>query len=261
MVRTPFAAFKTRPALPAIALALALSLSACGSSEAEGDAADADAALLDDAQDPAMTGALEDQILVDPDLVDQSNQNAVLGQSGNDGLPSGTAPKGAAAAGKAAAEAELSGTKMLSAPEPRVVSAEECKDCSQGVTLGAKAEMQQGGKGSCNAKLTYAMGWANRMPEAFKVYPRANVKEAAGFEGGSCNVRVVNFTTPVALKNVVDYYYTKARRSGYTAEYQLRDGEHVLGGVNESTDGAYVLFLRPMSNGGTEVDIVANNGA
>ena len=243
-----------------IATCLSLALIACGSNDdaAQGNADDA--ALLDNANDPAMTGALEDQILVDPDLIDQSNQNAVLGSGDNGALPAATVPSDSAAIGLAAAKNEFGGKAMLSAPNPKAVSAEECTDCSQGATLGAKAEMQQRGKGTCDAKLSYAMDWAQRMPPEFRVYPRANVKEAAGIDGGLCDIRVVNFTTPVALKSVADYYYTKARRGGYSAEYQLRDGEHVMGGTNDADNSAYVIFMRTMSNGGTEVDIVANNG-
>jgi hypothetical protein len=244
----------------ALAVGLSLALFGCGTGNDNANSNDPDAELLDDANDPAMKGALEEQILVDPDLVDQSNQNAVLGKGDDGALPSASAPSNSAAVGKAAAEKEFAGSKMLSAPAPKKVSAEECTDCSKGATLGAKAEMQQRGKGTCDAKLSYAMSWASKMPPEFRVYPRANVKEAAGVDAGLCDIRVVNFTTPVALKNVADYYYTKARRGGYSAEYQLRDGEHVMGGTKEANDGAFVIFMRQMANGGTEVDIVANNG-
>lgn len=214
-----------------------------------------DAALLEDAADPAMKGALEDQILVDPDLVDKSNRNAVLGEGSDGSVPSGSVPKGQLAAVEKAAAAAIGPRGMMKAPEPKKVAAEECKDCNQGSTLGAKAAQQTG---ACTGKLEYAMGWANRMPADFAVYPRANVKEAAGVDKGQCNIRVVNFTTPASLRNVVDFYYTKARRGGYSAEYQLRGADHVLGGTKG--EQAFVLFLKPMANGGTEVDIVANGG-
>ncbi|MDM7955439.1 hypothetical protein [Blastomonas sp.] len=214
-----------------------------------------DAALLEDAADPAMKGALEDQILVDPDLVDKSNRNAVLGEGSDGSVPSASVPKGQLAAVQKAAAAAIGPRGLMKAPEPKKVAAEECKDCNQGSTLGAKAAQQTG---ACTGKLDYAMGWANRMPADFAVYPRANVKEAAGVDKGQCNIRVVNFTTPAALKNVVDFYYTKARRGGYSAEYELRGADHVLGGTKG--EQAFVLFLKPMANGGTEVDIVANGG-
>ena len=130
------------------------------------------------------------------------------------------------------------------------------------MTLGAKAERQsaQRGKGTCDQKLSYDMGWANRMPPEFPVYPKANVQEAAGVEGGLCDIRVVSFTTVSPMKSVVDFYYTQAKRGGFDAEYLLRGSEHVLGGTRGSDDGAFVITLNKRSNGGTAVDIVASNG-
>ncbi len=242
--------------LTATAFALPLTLAACGSNEGN----EAELAELDDnlTADPAMNDALEDQILVDPDLTDQANTNAIRGANG---AIDGKVPP---AGGKAAATAQFEG-KMLSAPKPRnMTSDDECTSCagSEGITLGAKAEAQaaQRGKGTCDQKLSYDMGWANRMPPEFPVYPKANVKEAAGVDGGLCDIRVVSFSTASPIKNVVDYYYTQAKRGGYSAEYLLRGSEHVLGGTRGSDDGAYVITLNSRSGGGTVVDIVASNG-
>src|SRR3546814_8834942 len=83
------------------------------------------------------------------------------------------------------------------------------------------------------------MAWANRMPAEFPVYPKAKLMEAAGADGGGCDLRVVSFVTNQPMQNVIDYYYTKAIRSGFDAEHQLMNGEHVLGGVRKKGDGAY----------------------
>ncbi|MEH6757047.1 MAG: hypothetical protein V7676_06005 [Parasphingorhabdus sp.] len=242
--------------LAATAFTLPLTLAACGSN----DSNEAELAELDDnlTADPAMKDALEGQILVDPNLTDQANSNAIRGANGP--IDGQVPPEG----GKAATTAQLKG-KMLSAPKPRnMTSDDECTSCagSEGITLGAKAEAQSAkrGKGTCDQKLSYDMGWANRMPPEFPVYPKANIKEAAGVEGGLCDIRVVSFYTASSIKNVVDYYYTQAKRGGYSAEYLLRGSEHVLGGTRDSDDGAYVVTLNKRPSGGTVVDIVASNG-
>lgn len=236
--------------------ALALALAGCDKSTPSDSVEDE----LAGSDDPAMRGALEDQILVDPELEGQSNRNAVLGRGDDGKVPSSTDYQGARRVALAAAKAELRGGKTLQAPAPKKVSTKDCKDCGEAVTLGAKAAAQQRDGKACDAQLSYDLGWAKRMPAEFGIYPRANLKEAAGMQGGDCAIRVINFTTPVGMKDVVDYYYTKARRGGYSAEYQIRDGEHVLGGVNTAQDGAFVIFLKPYRKTGTEVDIVANNG-
>src|SRR3546814_2636637 len=84
--------------------------------------------------------------------------------------------------------------------------------------------------------------------------------EAAGADGGGCDLRVVSFVTNQTMQNVIDYYYTKAIRSGFDAEHQLMNGEHVLGGVREKGDGAYFITFAQQKGGGTAVDIVATNG-
>ena len=249
------------------ALVLPLALAACGEApDNKAELAELDDNLTNPTNDPAMKGALEDQILVDPDLADQNNVNAVRGAStpANAAVGPDASPNGSAEGGKSAANAEFSGTGMLSAPAPTVMTKEECGSCgaNKGVTLGQKAEQQYArrGKGTCDQKLSYNMGWSNRMPPEFKVYPKARVQEAAGVEGGLCDIRVVSFTTAASMKQVVDYYWTKAKRGGYSAEYVLRDGDHVLGGTRDSDDGAYVITLATRGDGGTSVDIVANNG-
>ncbi|MFD1766808.1 hypothetical protein ACFSAG_08135 [Sphingorhabdus buctiana] len=239
-----------------------LMLSACGGgSEGGDDVAALDEKLVGKGSDPAMTGAVQDKILVDPDLAGKSNANMVrAGDSPFDGKkPSDSGYEGATASAE-----ELANAKLMRAPKPRVVGAEECNDCAanRGETLEARAAAQgvKRGKGTCEAKLQYGAGWAARMPTEFPVYPNGRVKEAAGVEGGICDIRVVSFTTGAARQAVVDYYYTRAKRSGFTADYEIRDGEHMLGGVRDNDGGAYVITLTALKGGGTAVDIVANNG-
>ncbi|WP_339822354.1 hypothetical protein [uncultured Parasphingorhabdus sp.] len=233
--------------LSAAAFALPLTLAACGSNEASEE----ELAKLDDnlTSDPAMNDALEDAILVDPDLTDQANRNAIRGANG---AADGSVPPGTGEDGRAAAKAALGG-KILAAPKPRQMTSTD-----EGLTLGDKAELQETrqNKPVCKEKLTYDMGWANKMPPEFAVYPKANVQEAAG----KCDLRVVSFTTATPIKSIVDFYYTQAKRGGYDAEYLLRGSEHVLGGSKPNANSAYVITLNERSGGGTVVDIVASNG-
>ena len=214
------------------------------------------------ARDPAMRAALEDQIMVDPKLVAQSNRNAVTpGNAPIDGaVPAVVNSRAARDAEAAAAAALQAGGGMMRAPAPVAASEAGCTDCAANrpVTLGAKAEQQGLAKrGGCDARLTYGNEWARRMPAAFPLYPQAMVREAAGVDGGVCDIRVVNFQTAASLQSVVDYYYTLARRAGYPAEHRLVDGEHQLGGVRG--EQAFVVMAR-RDGALTDVDIVASGG-
>lgn len=241
---------------------LTLSLAACGTAENEGDVAALDEKLAGKGSDPAMNGALEDRILVDPALAESSNSNMVKAP---DQPLDGSVPPDNGYEGSTASAEELDSAKLMQAPKPRIVEAGDCRDCSTnsgGQTLEALAAEQgvKRGKGTCEAKLQYGAGWAARMPTEFPVYPKGRVQEAAGVEGGICDIRVVSFSTSASMQAVADYYYTRARRSGFTADYEIRNGENVLGGTRDNDGGAYVITLNSLAGGGTSVDIVANNG-
>jgi hypothetical protein len=221
--------------------------------------AKADLSPLDDGLtegDPAIKGSLEDKIMVDPKLTGQSNRNAV--GPGNrpvdGGVPGVNAGKAATVAEAAAA---LKAGKLLTAPRalPFEAGCDGCEAQNRPVTIGALARDQQ--NGSCDAKLTYSNAWADRLPAAFKVYPRATLREAAGIAGGKCNIRVVNFQTAASMQAVLDYYHTMAIRAGYTSDHRVNGSEHMLGGTKG--DLAYVLMMR-RGGGMTDVDLVASGG-
>lgn len=206
--------------------------------------------------DPAIKGALEDKIMVDPKLTGQSNQYAAgPGNRPVDGGVPGIA--GGKAATVAEAAAALKAGKLLAAPRalPFEANCDGCAAKQRPVTIGALAREQS--KGACDAKLTYGNAWADRLPAAFKVYPRATLREAAGVAGGQCNIRVVNFQTAASMQAVLDYYHTMAIRTGYTSDHRVNGNEHMLGGTKG--DLAYVLFLR-RDGAMTDVDLVASGG-
>jgi hypothetical protein len=103
------------------------------------------------------------------------------------------------------------------------------------------------------------MEWANRLPAAFPPYPGGRVTEAAGQDSGECRVRVVTFRTADPYQRVIDWYQQRAVQAGFSAEHQARGSDHVLGGVNQGSNGAYYLIVTPVQ-GGSEVALIVNNG-
>ncbi len=238
--------------LVSVAMLGLVSVSACRNApETTAELSPLDDGLTSD--DPAAKGALEDQIMVDPSLSGNANQNAAT--PGNKPVDGGSPAIGG---GKVAADAEAAaraaaGT-LVAAPKPMPFE-EGCQDCAQNrpVTLGAMARDQ----GKCDAKLSYGNQWAERLPAAFRVYPKALVREAAGVDGGKCNLRVVNFQTAASKQAVLDYYHTMATRAGYSSEHRLRGEEHYLGGTKG--EQAFVIMLR-RDGAMTDVDLVASGG-
>ncbi|HEX8126460.1 MAG TPA: hypothetical protein VF548_12840 [Allosphingosinicella sp.] len=211
------------PLLRLTALAAALALAACNRSGGENNLAD-----LGNDVDPAVTSALNDQILVDENLATQSNKNAARPSPTPDGAPYPAPDASPSAPGKAdrsGAPAALGGAKG-------------CSDA---------------------ARFDYNMAWANRLAPNFPVYPGGRVTEAAANNSGGCSTRVVTFATADNWQRVLDWYHTRAVRAGYSSEHQVREGDHILAGSNEGDKGAFYLIVTPRPKG-SEVALIANNG-
>jgi len=217
-------AFIRTTALAGLAL-----LAACGSGS-DNNLAAVDNELVANAADPALTSALEDQILVDPNLTQQSQPNTVR-------------------------------------PPETPVQAQYPADArpGEGGARGQRTAAAGGGTAAapsasaCGAAFDYGPQWAGRLPREFPLYPGGRVTEAAGNDNGECRMRVVTFTTTDPYNRVLEYYRSVAARAGYNAEHQVRGADQVLGGVNARTDGAFYLIVTP-KRGGSDVALIVNNG-
>ncbi len=236
------------------ALAGALALAACGPKQDGGNLASLDNSLVGNDADPALTSALQDQIAVDPNLVNQSNRNAVRPPDTPTqaqypaGQPGAKAGQSASAGGQRQA-----GGGTLRAPEPTSADDSGQQASLAGATTG----------GDCRgaaAQFDYDRAWAGRLSPVFPVYPGGRISEAAGRNQGECRMRVVSFTTADAPQRVLDFYNNRAVRSGYTSEHQIRGEDHVLGGANQSDGGAFYLIVTPLPSGGSDVALISNNG-
>ncbi|WP_156851966.1 hypothetical protein [Novosphingopyxis baekryungensis] len=243
------------------ALGLPLALAACGdraTKEQQGDALDAQ--LSGAANDPALNAALNGRILVDPDLGAQANRNALRAPPD---AGSGMVPPDDGYEGDEVTAADLGGQPLMTAPKARAVADADCADCraAPARTLGELAQRQA--LGSCTARLRYDAGWADRMPAAFPLYPKARLREAAGADGmgadgTACSLRVASFRSANPMPDLIDYYYSRARRAGYTAQHVAHDGDHMLRGARGPL--AYHIRFTPRADGGTAVELLADGG-
>ena len=215
--------------LSLLTIAAALSLGACNQQPSKTELAKLDNSLMANDTDPALTSALQDQILVDPALTQQSNKNAVRAPASPPQaqypLPAG----GGNDSGKVAAQ-----------------------------TASAEVPAERGA--DCGSRLNYNAAWAQRLPAAFAVYPGARVTDAAGLDAADCRARVVTFQTAAPPQRVLDYYQSRATGAGYSAERQVRDGDHILAGTVGQSDRAFYLILTPLRGGGSDVAMITNGG-
>lgn len=217
---------------------LVLVLTACGGQESKND----------NDVDPAVANALEDQIMVDPNLVGPANR------FGRTGSTDSQAPVPAPGVGGRVVQPD----KLLRAPAPTKATG------TGSITIGERAEDQaarnNATSAACEKNFHYSASWASLLPEAFPLYPDAQVMEAAGNNEPPCRMRLVSFVSKAPLQTLVDFYYTQAVRNGFTAEHQLADGEHILAGTREKDDGVYYLSFNARKGGGTNVDMIVNHG-
>ncbi len=202
-------------------LLVALGVSAC---DRGGDQAaqPGNQAIGNDA-DPALTSALEDQILVDPALTQQSNKNVVR-------------------------PPETPTQAQYPTDAPRAGAAER-----------ARQSLWDGGARCGDGPFNYGPAWANRLPPEFALPAGAKLTEAAGNNERGCSMRVVTFAVAQPAERVLEHYRARALNAGYSAEQQKRDGDHVLAGSN-SRNGHYYLIVTPKP-AGSDVALIANQGA
>ncbi|RYY29027.1 MAG: hypothetical protein EOP62_01555 [Sphingomonadales bacterium] len=232
---------------------LPLALAGCGGSGNLGDAEE----VSGNAADPALASALQDQIMVDPQLGRAANGDAIRppGQPYSAGVPG----DGVAANTD---QVDMSGLMKTPAPTQAGKDCTQCAAARESVTLGGLAARQRDTRSSqCASSMTYSAAWANRLPRDLPLFPQARVTEAAGSEAGQCALRAVSFSSAQPMQAMLDWYYTRAIKSGYTSEHQVDGAEHILGGTRERDGGAYVLFMTTRTDGGTDIDMVANNGS
>lgn len=244
-------------------LALPLALVSCGDGNMPVDrnldsldAELADGVSAANGGDPAVMGALHDQIMVDPALVGQANHDAIRPPARPYAAPA--APDVMASA-NGVADASTS-EKLRSAPA--AVAGQRCTQCAaaqDSLTLGGLVERQANRSArACAGAIQYSTQWAARLPNDVPLYPDARVVEAAGTQAGACALRVVSFASAAPLQTILDWYYTRVSRAGYSAEHQTDGDQHVLAGTRG--EAAYAVFATSRADGGTDVDLVANKG-
>jgi hypothetical protein len=215
-----------------VVLAMAFALAGCGgaSDKAALDKIDGKLSGKGDA-DPALTAALEDQIMVDPSLSGQANDDAIKPASEPNQTP--------------------------------VPQSEGTKSTPAGQTLGGlaaeQAEIAKESFNGCELTVQYSMDFASRLPADLPLYPQSQVSEAAGSDTGGCHLRAISHNSNGTLKQVAQHYAGTATRAGYTVASKAEASGMMVSGKRAADGGAFYALLTP-NGAGTSVDLVVNNG-
>ena len=221
-----------------------LALAACKPADKPGDA--------NAERDPAAAAALNDPIMVDPDLAAQNRGNSALSGGGpaQGDLPGFVRTPEEAATARAAALTRLGGT-LAAAPAPS--ASQPASRLAGALTMPALAAAAGIAAPACADQLSFTMAWAAQLPAGLPIYPRGHAIMAAGSDAAGCKVRAVRFVTPVSLSDAVDFYYASARAAKLPAERRREGSDEVIAGA--SGGAAYAVYVRPRDDGQTEVDL------
>jgi hypothetical protein len=71
---------------------------------------------------------------------------------------------------------------------------------------------------------------------------------------------VVTFTSSAAPQRVLEWYRNRTTRAGYSAGHEMRQGDHILAGLNAAESSAFYLIVTPLRGGGSDVALIAKQG-
>jgi len=233
------------PRLAPILLLAVLPLGACSSADKAPEATAE--------RDPAAAAALNDPIMVDPDLASQNRGNSALSGGGpaQGDLPDFVRTPEEVDAARAAAQSLLGGAPAA-APAPAATS--DKSRLAGALTMPAIAAASGIATQACADKLGFTMGWTVRLPAALPIYPRGHAIVAAGSDEPGCKVRAVRFVIPVPVSDAVDFYYASAARGKLPVQRRKEGDDELVTGAQGGS--AYAVYARQRSDGLTEIDII-----
>ena len=233
-----------RAQISAVTATLLLALAACS----EEPVPVADEALT---KDPLLSRALNDPLMVDPDLAWRNEANAVITYRDGHPLPPFLGSEDAAGRAREAADSEL----LADGPIPDLPAASSGEGSAALADLNYAGEMMRavGSREDCIGDLTDRLSWSTAMPPTSSIMPHGMIQQAAGVDQGTCVVRVVRYLTPVSTEDALEYHFAKADRARFRIE--LFDAPEMQMRA-ERRDQIIAVHTREGANGMAQVDVV-----
>lgn len=200
-------------------------LAGCGSSPS-GNANGSDV-------DPAVTSALADPLMTDPQLDRRSNTDVL--RPADEPYQAMTPPG--------------SPDPVRSDALPTVVA--RAKPMMAGDRASAFA--------ACDPAVSYSYGWADRLSPELVLPAEAQVAEAAGSNTAKCQLRIVAYSAALASNTVLDSYRRAAKAGGYTNSETQKGKATVLTATRNRDGTSFVVTVTATGNSST-VDLVSNRG-
>lgn len=224
---------------------LVLSLSGCA------DSAPVEETSVVNEVDPYIARALNDPLMVDPDLAYRNEANAAITIGYDHALPSFKGTEESASAAREVARLELlEEGPIRDLPMPSL----DAGPASLANQYGVEAVLQVvDAPPRCRTDIKGDFAYAASMPNIASVMPHGMVRVAAAVKAPDCDLRMVRYVTPVPIEDALQYHYTIASREGFEVSY-FAEPEASL---KADRRGTYLrIFARATSGDLTAVDVV-----
>ena len=231
-----------------LSLGILAMLGACSGGEEAGGEAAADAVLT---QDPLVARALNDPLMVDPDLSWRSEANAAIGFRDGHPLPPFEAREDAAARARDAMRVELLQNGQI--PALPVASGEAGAPALGGLNTAGQIIEALGARPDCIERMDGRLDWSTRMPDTSSIMPHGMIRQAAGVDVDNCVIRVVRYLTPVGIDDALEYHFAKADRARFSIERFAAPEAQLRA---DRRDQAIAVHVREGPGGMTAVDVI-----
>lgn len=224
--------------------ALAAVLPGCGNSVQD--------EVLPPERDPVAVQAINDQIMTDPDLSARNEANAALTSSTDNSIPPVVGTRDAISAARSEALELVDGVGVFETLPDDIASAEPLP-ASAGIGLQGMASLTKSFE-PCVAGMGYTARWAVEWPEIVPLYPRSNLREAAGNTRGDCRLRAASLLTPVPYDDVAAFYLAKAKAEGLRTAIVQAGSVYVVSAAGRGVGAR--IYIAPTAYGQTRIDLV-----
>ena len=203
------------------------------------------------AVDPYIARALNDPLMVDPDLAYRNEANAAITVGYDHALPSFKRSQESARAAREEARLQLlEDGPIEDLPHPS--GGNGLADLSDKYSVESVLAAVEA-PSRCRSDIKGDFGYAADLPEAARVMPHGMVRVGATVEVADCDLRIVRYVTPVAVEDALQFHHTMATRAGFDVSYFAQPEAS----LTADRRGVYLrVFARPTSGDLTAVDVI-----
>lgn len=227
-------------------LALSMMLSACG----EG-ASDEAPAIVNEI-DPYLARALNDPLMVDPDLAYRNEGNAAITIGYDHALPSFKGSE--ASAGRAREEARLELLEQ-GVIEDLPLASQSAGPAILAQEFGVEAVLSAvNAPVECRKNVQGSFAYAAAMPDVVPIMPHGMVRVAAIVDQPECQLHLARYFTPAAVGDALQYHFTKLKRAGFEPAYYTQPEASLIA----DRRGTFVqIYARKTSGDLTAIDLIS----